>query len=58
MTRETREGLEVLFKGIGGGLAVIGVGAVLISNNWLGLMFFAIASATSFFVASTFTTRK
>lgn len=58
MTEGTREGLEVLFKGVGVGLAVVGVGAVLVGNNWFGLLFFSIASTASFYVAKTFTTRR
>jgi len=58
MTEQTREGLEVFFKGLAVGLAVIGWGAVLTNNNWLGLLFFGIASATSFFISKTFATRR
>lgn len=58
MTEGTREGLEVFFKGVSLGLAVIGAGAVLTNNDWLGLLFCGIASATSFYVSKTFKTRR
>lgn len=58
MTKRDKEGLEILFKGIALGLAVIGVGAVLTNNNWLGLLFFGIASITSLYISKTFTTRR
>lgn len=58
MTEGTREGLQVFFKGVGLGLAVIGVGALLTRNDWLGLLFFGIASATSLYISKTFTTRR
>lgn len=58
MTEQTREGLEVFFKGLAVGLAVIGWGAVLTNNNWLGLVFFGIASLASFYVSKTLSTRR
>lgn len=58
MTEGTREGLEVFFKGVSLGLIVIGFGAVLTNNDWLGLLFFAIASITSLYISKTFKTRR